>query len=424
MIVRALKVDITPAIGVELCGFANRAQPALSIHDPLYCKILSLGEGEDRLLLLQFDLIGLDNSFAIALRHQISSLFDLPVSNIQLFASHTHSGPGSLNLNGCGEFNPDYLDQLNQLILEEAKSIQLAHTPAHQCEAFWMEGKVELGINRRKDDPEHQADDLGILALRTMNGDFAALLVNYAMHPVCLKSQSISADYPGQLSESLSRDLPGNPIVLFALAPCGDIDPPEVGVSFEQMNELTQILVQESIRLLQSDPSTIIAGQEALSIKHHQSTIAWPTESLNKTQIERAAQLLLQDTSYTIEFGANYPSAIEVWKQHRLEDYYKERPAFVTISLDRIEFGKLHLLFINAELFSVFNKLVKARDSDRRKHCIISCANGLVGYLPDKEQYQLGGYEVDSSHIFYNSARLLPGALEALAKTGGLDINR
>src|SRR2546429_3817526 len=56
----AAQIDITPAIGGELSGFALRIQPSTGIRDPLFARALYLNEGETRLLWIHCDLIGFD----------------------------------------------------------------------------------------------------------------------------------------------------------------------------------------------------------------------------------------------------------------------------------------------------------------------------------------------------------------------------
>ena len=43
-------------------------------------------------------------------------------------------------------------------------------------------------------------------------------------------------------------------------------------------------------------------------------------------------------------------------------------------------------------------------------------ANAAFGYIPTREAYAEGGYEVDAAHFFYNSFRPLPGGLEMIAQ--------
>jgi len=420
MNVRTLKIDITPSVEVELCGFAIRNQPSTFKHDNLFCKVLFLGVGEDRIVLMQFDLIGFNTSYSQKFRERLSSFLKLPVSHIQIFASHTHSGPCSLNLNACGKYDQDYLVFMEGQVFSKL-SLEMDNPQiGKDCSPEWFETRVGLGMNRRSRLQSGASDKLGVLSFQDSNGDYFALLVNYPMHPVCLSDQGISADYPGRLAAILGEELPGNPEVLFGLGPCGDIDPPGVGVSYDQMLDWSQFLARQVLHLLVS------AGSEKNGITEiRQSSISWPMEIMDEQQIDSQEEIFLSKKEGFQEFGDNYQLAVELWRKHRKADIEGGASTTIKLSIDQIRIGSLNLVFLNAELFSFFTDLVRAPQKHQKSspklatddhYCLITCANGVVGYLPDLEQYQTGGYEVETSHIFYDSFRIVPGALEKIAE--------
>ncbi|MFA7160611.1 MAG: hypothetical protein WC299_15040, partial [Kiritimatiellia bacterium] len=50
------KVDITPPTGIKMCGYAARTAGALSVHDPLYARVVILSDGYCRLAIVSADL--------------------------------------------------------------------------------------------------------------------------------------------------------------------------------------------------------------------------------------------------------------------------------------------------------------------------------------------------------------------------------
>ena len=50
------------------------------------------------------------------------------------------------------------------------------------------------------------------------------------------------------------------------------------------------------------------------------------------------------------------------------------------------------------------------------------CANGSVGYLPTPLAYQEGGYEIDSSYVYYRLPAPLAPACAELVIGGALDV--
>ena len=50
------KVEITPPPGIEMWGYSDRKGPATGTLDPLYARVLVLGEGKNFLALVTLDL--------------------------------------------------------------------------------------------------------------------------------------------------------------------------------------------------------------------------------------------------------------------------------------------------------------------------------------------------------------------------------
>ena len=52
------EVNITPPVGVSMCGFAGRGGPSAAIHDELFARALVLDSGET-----QVAIVGADDQF-------------------------------------------------------------------------------------------------------------------------------------------------------------------------------------------------------------------------------------------------------------------------------------------------------------------------------------------------------------------------
>src|SRR5271169_89718 len=80
----AAKVDVTPD--------ANAIpKPFTSILDHLYTRAIFLDNGRNRAVLLNADIIGIAEPSWERVSGEISRLFDVPVSNILISATHDHS---------------------------------------------------------------------------------------------------------------------------------------------------------------------------------------------------------------------------------------------------------------------------------------------------------------------------------------------
>ena len=120
MKVGASQVDITPHPGVELSGFAARVQPSTGVLDPLFARALYLAEGSERVLWVHCDLIGFDRAIVLEFRDWAWERFGLAAGQVMLSATHTHSGPCTINLHECGSYDPAYVKLLQGRLREAA----------------------------------------------------------------------------------------------------------------------------------------------------------------------------------------------------------------------------------------------------------------------------------------------------------------
>jgi len=56
------KVDITPAVGTELCGHFRSNLKSTGVHSNLYARVLLLDDGENKAALVACDLLGVTST--------------------------------------------------------------------------------------------------------------------------------------------------------------------------------------------------------------------------------------------------------------------------------------------------------------------------------------------------------------------------
>lgn len=410
MLVGTSQIDITPSPGIELCGFANRPQPSDHVVDDLFARIICLDANGKHILLINLDLIGVEWSFAQRMRSELNRNFDIPEDHIQIFATHTHSGPGTVHLNFCGEYAPDYLDFLTDKIVQ---GCDMALKNLESCTVAFQEGLLELGKNRRSISDHPQRTRLGIISWKKADEDLKALMVNYAMHPVCLAGKGISADYPGWVCRNMQEKLPGNPLVVFGLAAAGDIDPPRVGVSVGQMRDWGSQIADMAFASIISDGSKRILLDTSV-VRMKSRSVEIPLRSLDPEEIDQYADRYLADKKWNDEFGSSFSLAVQKWRMEMKNRLLMGPYSSKKIELNCLLIGRFTLLFVNAELFSEFENLVRSEIDIPLM--VISCANGLEGYLPDSKEHMLGGYEIETAIFFYNSFLPEAGSLELLVR--------
>jgi hypothetical protein len=398
--------NITPNPGIELSGFAIRPQPSDHVLDPLYCKVIALESGGIQIFWIQLDLIGLEMTFVAKARARLAEKFNLPPTRFLIAATHTHSGPGTVALNYCGKYQPDYLSKL-EITLE--KCCTDAVDNMETCKAAFGRCPYDLAVDRRDQKTENIDPHIRYVVFTKQDQAVKALLWNYAMHPVCLRGSGISADYPGAVCEALSRKLPGHPLTVFALGACGNINPPEVGMSYKAMSQMAEKMANKLAKDVSSRLNVVNQSHHALSVKS--KTIMLKSSLRSLDAIGSYAAQYRSDERALHDFGPVFLKAIEQWKLERTEQFTSTGPD-LPIEICCVSIGDIHLAGVSAEAFSAMAKALIPDNGGQVM--VITCANGTSGYLPDKPAYAYGGYEPNTACFFYNQLPAAPGSLEKI----------
>jgi neutral ceramidase len=413
----AAQIDITPQPGVELSGFAARIQPSVGVLDPLFARALYLADGKTRVLWIQCDLVGVDRSIVLNFRRWAQAELGLTGGQVILSATHTHSGPCTIHLEEAGQYDAAYVDFLLGR-LREAAQAAIARTEAVAFVS--VEGYLDLASDRRKTASSHTDPRVAALGFRRTDGTFAAVVVNYPMHPVALgaTNRRISADIPGQAALALTRQIPGAPIVLVTNGACANLNPPAENVSFAQIEAWGKQLADAVAPLLkQARPRY----DTALRITAR--TLPLPMDTLDAAGIESFAARALRDEKSLLEWGDKYRRVVEHWRCSLTAEVRAGRiNSHREAELFGLCIGDVVLLGANAEVFSEFTDWLR-RDSGRKVY-LIGYANGDLGYLPTRAAYQEGGYEVEVAHMFYGGFRPKAGSLELLASAAAELVGR
>src|SRR5947208_5565728 len=88
----AAEIDITPPVGHRMAGYFDE-RLATGIHDPLKAKAIILQQDQEQIALVFCDLVGVSLTVTTNARAQASQKTGIPVSNIVICATHSHTGP-------------------------------------------------------------------------------------------------------------------------------------------------------------------------------------------------------------------------------------------------------------------------------------------------------------------------------------------
>jgi neutral ceramidase len=407
MKVGVAQVDITPEPGGDLSGFAARVQPSTGILDRLYARCLYLCDGPQRLLWINADLIGQTRECIDEFRRWAALRLKLAYSQVMLSATHTHSGPATIEIVEAGRYDPVYVRFLRGKLQEVAEK---AVSNADTCTPVFVEGRCDLAVDRRRTATARTDPRVAAIGFRRDDGAFAAVLTNHAMQAVALgaNNRMISADSPGRLAAVLSERLPGHPIVMPTNGACANLNPPYENVTSELLSRWgVQVAEAVADLLVQAEP------MQDCRLRTASRLVFLPLDVLTVSQINKLTERYACHSRSIGEWGDRYGRALERWRRSRIEDV--ESGQCVTTAEMEVfgaRIGPAVMLGVNAEVFSAFTDMV--RQAAGSNVYTVGYANGVCGYLPTTAAYDEGGYEVETAHFFYNNFRFKAGGLERL----------
>jgi len=399
MDVGVAQIEVTPDVGIDLAGFAVRPQPSTGVQDPLYARALYLSDGAEKLLWLHGDLLSVSDVLADRIRSRVATQTGLDYSRIWISTTHTHSGPATFPQNGTGRTDGSYVAWLEEQF--QAAALLALKNP-ERCVMASVQGRCDLGVDRRKRSSAHTDSRVGALAWKRPDGSFKAVLLTYSMHPVCLRGALISADWPGVTAKVLSDSLPGRPVALVLSGACGNINPPSVGVEVDQVQQWGQQIAEAILPDLMRTPAESRPIDRPV-LKVVGTSLKLDLEPWNAPEIDAFAMASLSGAEGHREFGAKFGEAVEAWRQTMKQRCLHNAPPYTQAVMAIAIIGKTTLLAVNAEIFSKFTSLVTQDLVDSTY--AIGCTNGMIGYLPTREAYDEGAYEVEWSLFFYNLPR-------------------
>lgn len=403
----AAQVDITPRPGIPLTGFIARLGPSTGIHDPLFARALALDTGGQQGLLITCDLLALDASFVSAARRAIREATGIPENHIMIACTHTHSGPATIYLRDCGEVDTTYLDHLR---LKLVKAAQDAVSNLHVANVGVGRGQVDHGILNRRQPGRRTDPDLDVISFRDKGGKYLAILVNYACHPVCLEASNrlISADYPGYLTRTLQEQT--HAVVLFTNGAAGDINPERMG-SFTFAEDLGGTLATETLRVLDAleyqDTAVLRIAGERLDLPLQ---LPPARDELEQKVFEYRQGLVEAEAAGNVLKGKLHQAMLG-WAEATLAGVLRGNISVqVPAELQAICLGEAMLVGIPGELFSELGKEIKSSTS-MRQVTMLGYTNHDIGYIPTRQAYAQGGYEIEDAFKYYGyPAALAPEA--------------
>src|SRR4051812_1212356 len=434
-------VDITAPIPFRMHGyFYERLSTA--IKDPLYARAIVLQQGKELAAFVFCDLVGIPYSETAPARKKASEATGIPVEHIAVTGTHTHTGPQffmSLNdywheravaKHGKDPYDSAaYQAELIDKIADAVVRAKAALAPVELKSGIAREDRISF--NRRyhmkggavRFNPALMSPDIigpagpidpqvGIIALSQVGAkDPSSVIVSFAMHPDTTGGGTLySADYIHALDERLKHSFGPDFKVLFGTGTCGDINNRNVHSEKQRMADELGSMLGDTVE------NAIKKGE--LSPVKHPALAVRITKVPGKLQ-EISAADIAKAKSKLVGLGTpGFPfmeavEAVKVLDVERLRKIWGD-----TVPLEVQAFrldDDTAIVTLPSEIFVNLGLAIKAA-SPFKTTLVIELANDSVAYIPTKQAFLEGSYEVTNSRVERGTGEKLVEAAVGLLK--------
>ena len=392
---------ITPEQPMWMAGYASRTKPAEGkVHD-LFAKALVLEDAKGkRLVLVTTDLIGIPRSLGDEVAAAVEKKYGIKRDGLMLTASHTHCGPVLRdNLSDMYPLTPGEPEKIaaysKKLAGELVKVVGAAMKALEPASLSFASGSALFAMNRREPsdkgmlngkNPAGPVDHaVPTLVVAGADGKARAVVFGYACHNTTLSFQQWCGDYAGFAQLEVEKAFPGATAMFWT--GCGaDANPQPRG---------TQELCERHGKELGGAVVTAVKGDckpvsgdfasrfEKITLKLDTlpTRAQLVTDTLSKNPaLSKRAERLLKQLDATGKIDAEYPHyPVQMWS---LGDQIRWVALGGEVVLD----------------YAI--RLKKELPADRTLW-VTGYANDVMSYIPSARVLKEGGYEADSSQIYY-----------------------
>lgn len=432
----AAMVDITPKDGVPMAGY-YRFRASNGVLDPIYSRTVVVEQDGARAAFVVLDMVNTTRPVVEAARKLIAEQHGIPPERVMISATHTHTAPYIVRNSMMDDVTKaklpaglEYADRLPVWISQSVGDAIAKLTPA---KASATVGKAEgISFNRRaigkdgsliwqpkKMDPNVLRPagpidpDLGLLVFEAQKVQASPLAtyVNFAMHPTSIGGGNrVSSDYPGALCRILCERKGKDMVAIFANGCCGNINhinylsatPQASGLA--ETNRLGTALADAAERAWSGLKELSIGAPRAKS-----TMVRLERRNFTEEQVTRAKDVAAR--MFTEKLGTvPMAEAVCILDTVRLKD----TPLMAEVQV--IAFSdELAVVSLPGEIFVELGLAIKA--ASPFKHTFIAeLANGSIGYIPNRDAYPQGNYEVVSARCEVGSGEKLAETAIALLK--------
>jgi hypothetical protein len=441
----AARAKLQPPIGIAMIGYGNRAGRSTGIHDDLAAEALVISDGVNKAAIVSVDVLAIGPRIADDICARIAAATDIARDAIMICATHTHSGPmfniwATPNAN-TRDAGPDRdLEWERALPDKIAKAVIAASHRMTPATIRAASTRFTLGTNRRLRMPDGDTmlaanyagvadDEAQLLGVYDSSGGAIAFVLNYPCHGVVLCEDNLlySRDWMGFAIDEIESLERNDAIGIFLNGATGNIDPRSRG-SFEVAEKHGRELGRHAFEALQvAHPmreSRVVSKRIPLTLRIKDLAPAIARARAIVAQTELSLKNHRGGDGYQLKrLRDHHDRAMAMLRQLEILDAANRRDGRVNYehgematNMSITALGDIAIVGIPGEPFVEFGLALKGNRYPA--HTLVAgYCNDLIGYLPTRDAYGEGGYEVATARVASGSGEMITDiALAELAR--------
>ena len=394
------------AAAVEIPTQSDSASGSLPPNQeaPLRVSALAL-EADERVCFVSADTLVIPADILARAEAEIVSRGLVPLSNLLICATHTHSAPCTIDILGAHR-DAAFCARLEAALVEAvAAACQGLDAPAADAQlSFAQSQEATVGCNSRyllKDGtiawynypwasvvrPTGPYDpDLPVFAVRRSSRDLVSVLFNHSVHNIgALNHGMLSPAFYGLAAQELERRHGGT--ALFLPGAFGSAHNTGPFGSTENIHAIpTAELVHRVVAAVERGLAQA-EGVDVSSVRCIKRRFTYHTRHFDEDREEAAVRYWSE--TYTPDSPTGTQDVFRAMRAEMAPLQGEQREA----TLQVIRLGDVALVGVPAELFARLGLEIRRRSPFRHTY-VIGLANGTIGYVGDREAYDLGGYQL------------------------------
>jgi neutral ceramidase len=408
--------DVTPQVPIRLAGYASRNRGADKVDHPLLAQAIAWRcESGEPFVLVSLDNCEVSREFTTPVLKELQDKHGLKPGMVMILSSHTHSAPildstletmydmPEPDREQIRQYSAKLRTQLVSVVEEALKNLQRGLLE-------YGVGRATFAMNRRVyrdnhvdfgDNPEGPVVwDVPVLRIKDTNDTVRAILFGYACHGTSVRSGDdfyvVSGEYMAYARQHLEAMHPGA-VAVYITGMGADADPAPRGPLMAARRHGLELA--GAVMSVLDRPMRPIKGP--LRVAYEEATLPF-VDPPGREQLEKDAH------------------STDIHVRKRAENYLamlnqgKAFPSGIKLPLAALRFGNdLTLLAMGGEVvadYAIRFKRVFGADHP----WMIGYAYEVPCYIPSARMILEGGYEVDSSLIYYGYYGPFRGTIDDL----------